>query len=105
MRAHSKERAITDRNTPLPGVHPARLIRSNGSNEPVGRRVGSKWTGWRWEGGCTCGSGLPGRELHDKAGIYAGITCASCKKEETFAPGIMPGDDAPYDVIEQIEED
>jgi hypothetical protein len=73
--------------------------------QPVGHWVGSRWSGRYWEGGCTCGSGKEGRELYDKRGIYAGITCSSCKKETTFAPGIMPGSPYDYDVDEPIEED
>jgi hypothetical protein len=71
----------------------------------VGRWVGSKWTGRYWEGGCTCGSGIEGRELYDKRGIYCGITCSSCRKEASFAAGIMPGSPWDYDVDEQIEPD
>jgi len=66
----------------------------------VGRFVGSRWSGRYWSGGCTCGSGKEGRELYDKKGIYAGITCDSCKKENTFAAGVMPG--SPYDYPDDI---
>ena len=72
--------------------------------KPVGRRVSSKWTGYHWEGGCTCGSGKEGHEIYDRQGIYAGISCSSCKREKTFAPGIMSGPE-PYVVDEPIEED
>jgi hypothetical protein len=58
-----------------------------------------------WEGACMCGSGKEGHELYDKMGVYAGITCSTCRKELGFAPGIMPGDPAPYQVDEPIEED
>lgn len=57
-----------------------------------------------WVGGCTCGSGREGCELYDRMGIYCGITCVLCKKEDTFAPGII-NDDAAYEVDEPIEED
>ena len=73
-------------------------------SHPIGRWVrsfGAKY----WEGGCTCGSGEDGYELYDKQGIYAGISCKSCKREQTYAPGIMPGDPADYHVDEPIEED
>lgn len=70
---------------------------------PIGKWVRSFGDRY-WEGGCTCGSGREGYELYDRQGIYAGISCTSCKREETFAPGIMSGPE-PYDVDEPIEED
>ena len=77
------------------------------NGKPIGRFVGSRMTvGRYWEGGCTCGSGEDGREFHDRMGIYCGITCSVCHKDDPgkWAPGIMT-DDAPYDVEEQIDED
>lgn len=68
--------------------------------KPIGHYEGSRMMGRYWVGGCTCGSGKDGHELYDKKGIYAGITCSSCKKENTFAAGVMPG--SPYDYPDDI---
>lgn len=55
-----------------------------------------------WEGNCTCGSGKPGRELHDARGIYCGITCSVCKKEDTYRKDVMTNPS--YEADEAIEE-
>ena len=69
----------------------------------IGHYEGSKWTGRHWVGGCTCGSGREGRELYDARGIYCGITCSSCKREDKYAPDIMNNPN--YQVDEPIEEE
>lgn len=65
-------------------------------------------SGRYWVGGCPCESGKEGREFYDRGGIYCGITCSSCRKDDPakWAPGVMDGD-IPYAeaVEEQIEED
>jgi hypothetical protein len=73
------------------------------AKENVGQFVGSKWTGRYWQGGCTCGSGKEGRELHDGRGIYCGITCSSCKREDTYRKVVMNTHYNENDVDEQIE--
>mgnify|MGYP006971756524 FL=1 len=75
------------------------------THDNVGQFVGSKWTGRHWEGGCTCGSGKEGRELYDGRGIYCGITCSSCKREDTYRSAVMDRHYDEHDVDEQIEED
>jgi len=47
---------------------------TNGTRKPTGHYEGSRITGRYWVGGCTCGSGIEGRELYDGRGIYCGIT-------------------------------
>lgn len=71
--------------------------------KPIGHFEGSKWTGRYWVGGCTCGSGKEGRELYDGRGIYCGITCASCRREDTYRPKIMNEYYDEHDVDEPIE--
>lgn len=56
-----------------------------------------------WAGGCTCGSGREGHELYDGRGIYAGITCSSCKREDKYRPEIMNRGYDEHDVDEPIE--
>lgn len=75
------------------------------AHENVGKWAGSKWTGRYWEGGCTCGSGKEGRELQDGRGIYCGITCDVCKREDTYRKVVMDTHYNEYDVDERIEED
>lgn len=67
----------------------------------IGHYEGSRITGRYWVGGCTCGSGKDGRELHDARGIYCGITCSSCKREDTYRPDVMS--DSKYWADEPIE--
>lgn len=69
----------------------------------IGRFEGSRLTGRYWVGGCTCGSGKEGRELYDARGIYCGITCDSCRKEDKYRPEVMS--DPGYEADESIEED
>jgi hypothetical protein len=71
----------------------------------VGHFEGSRLTGRYWVGGCTCGSGEEGHEFYDARGIYCGITCKVCKKDDPrkWAPGVMT--DPSYQVDEPIEED
>jgi hypothetical protein len=61
------------------------------------RSQGQRW----WVGGCTCGSGLDGHELYDARGIYCGITCRQCKREDTYRKEVMT--DPNYYVDEPIE--
>ena len=61
--------------------------------------MGSRW----WEGPCTCGSGEEGRELYDARGIYCGITCRKCKREDTYRKDVMTNPN--YGASEPIEED
>lgn len=74
------------------------------TGNPVGKFEGSRLVGRYWQGGCLCGSGRDGYELHDRRGIYAGIVCSACDKARiaSYAPGIM-NNDAEYDVDEPVE--
>lgn len=72
------------------------------AQDQVGRWAGNRHSRY-WEGSCTCGSGKPGRELYDARGIYAGITCVACKKEDTLRPEVMTNPN--YEADEPIEED
>lgn len=56
-----------------------------------------------WDGPCTCGSEKEGRELYDGRGIYCGITCSSCKRENTYRSEIMNTHYNELDVDEPIE--
>lgn len=56
-----------------------------------------------WDGPCTCGSGKDGKELYDGRGIYCGITCSSCKKEDSYRSEIMSTHYNENDVDEPIE--
>ena len=76
----------------------------NGTHKPRGKWVRS-FGGRYWEGPCTCGSGKEGHELYDGRGIYCGITCSSCKREELYRREIMYSDYSENDVCEQIEPD
>ena len=78
---------------------------TNGTRKPTGHYEGSRITGRYWVGGCTCGSGIEGRELYDGRGIYCGITCSSCRREDKYRPEIMNRSYDENDVNEQIEED
>lgn len=69
----------------------------------IGHFEGSRVTGRYWVGGCTCGSGNEGRELYDARGIYCGITCTSCKREDTYRKDVMKNSN--YEADEQIEPD
>jgi len=75
------------------------------TKKPIGKFIGTRWSGRYWEGGCTCGSGKEGRELYDGRHIYCGITCTSCKREDTYRPRVMNEYYNEHDVDEQIEED
>lgn len=75
------------------------------STKPVGHFEGSRMTGRYWVGPCTCGSGKEGRELYDGQGIYCGITCDGCRREDTYRPEIMNRPYSQNDVDEPIEED
>lgn len=68
----------------------------------IGQFRGSKHDRY-WVGGCTCGSGKEGRELYDARGIYCGITCTVCKKEDRYRRDVMT--DADYEADEPIEEE
>jgi hypothetical protein len=72
-------------------------------SDNVGHFEGSSMTGRYWVGGCTCGSGKEGRELYDGRGIYCGITCVSCKKEQNYRSEIMNDHYDENDVDEPIE--
>jgi hypothetical protein len=65
------------------------------------RSFGSRY----WEGPCTCGSGREGHELYDGNGIYCGISCSKCRREDTYRPEIMNRAYDSNDVDEQIEPD
>jgi len=72
------------------------------TGNPIGewkRSLGFRY----WDGPCTCGSGEEGHELYDAKGIYSGITCKSCKRENTFRPEVFTDPD--YWTDEQVEED
>jgi hypothetical protein len=79
------------------------LWRYLNAKKSVGRFEGSKFAGRYWVGGCTCGSGREGRELYDARGIYCGITCSSCKRENAYNHDVM--NNPSYQVDEPIEED
>jgi hypothetical protein len=51
---------------------------------------------------CTCGSGLPRREIKDGCGIFMYFVCDKCEKERVakFWPNIF----GLYDADEDIEE-
>jgi hypothetical protein len=71
----------------------------------VGHFEGSRMTGRYWVGGCTCGSGKEGHEVHDGNGIYCGIGCSVCKREEKYRPEIMNRAYDQTDVDEPIDEE
>lgn len=56
-----------------------------------------------WVGGCTCGSGKDGRELYDARGIYCGITCRTCRREDKYRREVMT--DADYEHDEPFDEE
>ena len=69
----------------------------------IGRFEGSRHYRY-WVGGCRCGSGKPGREFYDARGIYCGITCDACRKDDQsrWAPGVMT--DPTYSSDEAVDE-
>lgn len=72
------------------------------TDKPIGhfeRSMGTRY----WVGGCTCGSGKEGRELCDARGIYCGITCDGCRKEDGYRQDVMTN--PAYEADEPIEED
>lgn len=71
-------------------------------NNKVGHFEGQRGARY-WVGGCTCGSGKEGRELYDARGIYCGITCISCKKEDRYRKEVMT--DPNYEADEPFEEE
>lgn len=77
---------------------------------PVHRTTGNPIGRWKrgfgfryWDGPCTCGSGETGHELYDARGIYCGITCKTCKREDTYRKDVMTNPD--YWADEPIEEE
>lgn len=54
---------------------------------------------------CTCGSGLPRRELTDARGIFCSFVCDRCEaaKRAQFRPDIFTNPN--YETDEPIEED
>ena len=76
---------------------------STQQKHPIGRWVRSFGSRY-WEGGCTCGSGEEGVELHDGNGIYCGITCKVCDKAAEYRPEIMNRTYDRNDVDEPIDE-
>ena len=69
---------------------------------PMGKWVRSFGARY-WEGACTCGSGKTGHELYVGRGIYCGITCSDCRREDKYRPVVMGRNYTRNDVDEDIE--